>query len=89
MGKPVICTDMWTFRSVMGESRCAVYVREDSPQLIAEAILHCYRNRDRLADWGAEGRQVAEKGYSWAWQASVLTGFIGKLARERGPRRRR
>ena len=55
MGKVVISTDMWTFREVMGNKNCAYYLKDNSPECIAEAINICYQNRDLMEEWGKEG----------------------------------
>lgn len=88
MAKPVICTDMWTFRSVMGSSSCAVYVRDNTPAVIAQAIERCYRDRAKLPAWGLEGRAIAEQRYSWEKQAGKLSSFIEDLQGRKHRKRR-
>jgi len=79
MGKVVICTDMWTFKDVMWDKRCAYYIKNNDPQSIAHAIEYCYENRGFLRDWGAEGIHIVKEGYTWYKQAERLRNFIGQL----------
>ncbi|UCE38947.1 MAG: glycosyltransferase, partial [Thermoplasmata archaeon] len=44
MGKVVICTDMWTFRDVCGDTKASVYISDNKPEFIAHAIDYCYKN---------------------------------------------
>lgn len=81
MARPVICTDMWTFRAVMGDAPCAVYVQDNDPAKVAEAIMRCVRHRDELAAWGREGRRIALERYSWEKQAARLVDFLEALRR--------
>ncbi len=83
MGKVVICTDMWTFNDVMGRGKCAYYLKDDSPEVIAEAINFCYENRDRLHEWGRTGTEIVKQRYTWRKQAENLIHFIVHLKRNR------
>ncbi len=79
MGKVVICTDMWTFKDVMNNQKCAYYIKNNNPQSIADAIEYCYENRGSLEAWGTEGIQIVEERYTWHKQAERLCDFIGQL----------
>jgi glycosyltransferase involved in cell wall biosynthesis len=79
MAKPVICTDMWTFRKVMQDSPCAIYVKDNDPRLLVEAILFAYNNKDRIRENGKSGREIALGSYSWRHQATNLINFINSL----------
>ncbi|MFA5100207.1 MAG: glycosyltransferase [Candidatus Omnitrophota bacterium] len=83
MAKPIICTDMWTFRKVMQDSPCAVYVKDNDPKRLMEAILFCYKNKELVRRYGAEGRKIALASYSWKRQAMNLVDFIGILKKKR------
>ena len=79
MGKVVICTDMWTFKEVMGNKNCAYYLKDNSPECIAEAINMCYQNRELLEKWGKEGVETVNGRYTWQKQAKNLLDFIEHL----------
>ncbi|MGQ3686303.1 MAG: glycosyltransferase [Candidatus Loosdrechtia sp.] len=79
MGKIVICTDMWTFREVMGGKKCAYYLKENRPEAISNAINDCYQNRELLEEWGKEGLEIITERYTWHKQAKNLLDFIEQL----------
>ncbi|MBE7547357.1 MAG: glycosyltransferase [Planctomycetia bacterium] len=79
MGKVVMCTDMWTFKEVIGNKNCAYYLKDNSPESIAQAIHVCYQNRESLQEWGKEGIEVIKERYTWHKQAQRLLDFIVKL----------
>jgi len=79
MGKVVMCTDMWTFKEVIGNKNCAYYLKDNSPESIAQAIHVCYQNRESLQEWGKEGIEVIKENYTWSKQAQRLLDFIAKL----------
>ena len=79
MGKVVICTDMWTFRDVCGTSKCAVYIKDNEPKTIAEAISWCYKHRNNLNEYGREGIDIIKGRFTWKRQAENLLTFIQDL----------
>lgn len=79
MGKMVICTDMWTFRNVAGNSKCAYYINNNKPETIANAIAHCYENKKLLIEWGKEGIDIVKDKYTWHRQALNLLNFLDRL----------
>ncbi len=79
MGKVVICTDMWTFKNVMDRKKCAYYLSNNNAESIAAAINYCYENREFLSEWGKEGIEIVNKGYTWRKQAENLLGLIDQL----------
>lgn len=79
MGKVIICTDMWTFRDVCETKRCAVYIRDNGPEQIAEAITLCYKNRHLLSEWGKEGINIIKERFTWKRQAETLVNFIESI----------
>jgi len=79
MGKVVISTDMWMFRSVMSDSKCAYYIKENRPEFIMQAIDFCYKNRELLNKWGEDGVEIVKERYTWRKQAEKLLSFINKL----------
>ena len=79
MGKVVICTDMWTFRNVGGDSNCVYYIKDNNPETIAKAINYCCDNKMLLSSWGIEGVEIVKKEFTWNAQAKNLLDFIGQL----------
>ena len=79
MGKVVICTDMWTFRDVADNEKCACYIKANDPATIADAINYCYENRRALVEWGGTGRDVVKERFTWHQQARALLDFIVRL----------
>ena len=79
MGKPVICTDIWTFRDVAGDKKCAYYIANNNPETIANAINYCSRNSLFLDEWGREGIKIVRERYTWNKQAENLLDFIRHL----------
>jgi glycosyltransferase involved in cell wall biosynthesis len=79
MGKVVICTDMWTFRNVGGDSRCICYIKQNDARTIAKAINYCYENREYLDEWGREGIKIVKENFTWHKQAGNLLSFIEQL----------
>jgi len=58
------------------------YIGDNNPEAIANAINYCYRNREKLNEWGREGIDIIEKKYTWQIQSGKLLDFI-KLLQER------
>jgi glycosyltransferase involved in cell wall biosynthesis len=81
MEKVVICTDMWTFRSVCGSSPSAHYIKTNTPENIAAAIEACYADRNELRQRGRGGPAVVGDRFSWDAQAKRLTAFAESLPR--------
>jgi len=79
MGKTVMCTDMWTFRNVGGNSKCLCYIKQNNPETIARAIEYCYENRAYLDKWGREGIEIVKERFTWHKQSGNLLNFIEQL----------
>lgn len=82
MGKVVICTDMWTFRDVADNKKCAYYIKNNKPESIADAINFCYENKSLLKEWGGEGIAIVRERFTWHQQAKSLLNFIMRLQKE-------
>ncbi len=82
MGKVVICPNMTTFNSIAGNRKCTHYIGDNNPETIAKAINYCYRNREKLNEWGREGIDIVKNKYTWQIQAGILREFI-ELLQER------
>jgi len=79
LGKYLICTDMWTFRNVIKQSKCAYYLQDNDPNNIAQAVRYAYGNREKLVEWGKEGIGIVKEQYTWKKQAENLIYYIESL----------
>lgn len=79
VGKVVICTDMWTFRTVGGNRRCVYYIKDNSPNKIATAIESLYENKDLLSAWADEGVGAVREKYTWHSHAKTILDFHRRL----------
>jgi len=79
MKKAVIATDIPANREILRESKCGIYASSANPEEIAKAIAYAYENRTELRNWGAFGRIIVEKGYSWEKVAENLETYLLKL----------
>ncbi len=76
MEKVVICANIWTFRHVMDNEKCAYYLKNNNTETIAEAINYCYKNIELLGEWGKDGIEIVKEKYTWRMQAENLLKFI-------------
>ena len=83
MGKVVICTDMWTFRDVIGDKRCAYYIDNNDPATIATAINYLYERKKYLNESGREGIDIVRERFTWHQHAKTLLEFADYLRKER------
>ena len=74
-GTPAIVSAIPAFTEIAGNSPAVVYVREVTPEAIAERVGHCIEHRDRLLAWGTEGKARAEE-YSWRRVAQRLVSYL-------------
>jgi glycosyltransferase involved in cell wall biosynthesis len=84
MGKVVICTDIWTFRDVVKDKKCAYFIANNNPKLIADAINYCYENRASLEERGRQGEEIVKEKYTWNKLAQNLLDFIKVLQENKG-----
>ena len=77
-GTPAIVSDIPAFAQVAGDSPAVVYVREVTPEAIADKVAHCIRHRDCLPTRGLEGKALAED-YSWERVAQRLASYVADL----------
>ncbi len=84
MEKAVILSDIPCHREVVGAKECGIYLPSISPVGIAESIAFVASNRDKLKEWGAQGRMIVEGKYTWERVAQNLQDYLERL--ERGER---
>jgi glycosyltransferase involved in cell wall biosynthesis len=86
MQKVVLTTPVKAFRAITRDCGCAHVVDSNEPANIAAGIEHLYVQRDRLADWGAAGREIVREHYTWRAIADDLDRFFSAVARDRSAR---
>lgn len=79
MKKVVIATDMPANRGILGNCKCGIYASSADPKEIAAAIVYAYNNKKMLRKWGACGRMIMEKRYSWDKVAEDLEAYLLQL----------
>lgn len=79
MEKVVVATDIPAHRSIIGETKCGIYITSIRPSEIAKAIEYTYHNKERIAEWGKFGRSIIENGYTWEKIARDLEKYLLSL----------
>jgi glycosyltransferase involved in cell wall biosynthesis len=74
-GTPAIVSEIPAFTELAGNSPAVVYVREVTPEAIAEKVEHCIEHRDDLLAWGSAGKALAEE-HSWRRVAQRLVSYL-------------
>ena len=80
MEKVVIVTDILANREIVGENKCGIYISSIDPDNVAAAIIHAYKNRDLLNEWGSHGRLIVEEKYDWNKVAEELDIYLNRLS---------
>jgi len=84
MNKPVIARDIEAFRAIIGGSGCAMFLSDNSPAAIAEALAEAYQRRRELPALGAGGRAQVLAYYTWEAQAISLMQFLHAIGGKNG-----
>jgi glycosyltransferase involved in cell wall biosynthesis len=50
---------------IIDHKRTGLLIDDDSPELLAEALLEVYQNPDRRSEWGRNARETCEKKFTW------------------------
>jgi glycosyltransferase involved in cell wall biosynthesis len=79
MGKPVIVTPIEAFTGVLSRE-AAVFLREHSPEGIADAIVLAAEQRHALTRDAQQARSIASERYTWRHQADALCDFLAALS---------
>ncbi len=79
MKKVVIATDIPANREILGDNKCGIYISSTDPKEIANAIEYAYSNKKKLDEWGAGGRSIIEKKYSWNKVAEDFEAYLLQL----------
>jgi glycosyltransferase involved in cell wall biosynthesis len=65
MGKMIIAVNSPAHRDAAGESNNVKYVSNLTPNALSDAIIFTYNNKEKLENWGRQGRQVVLEKYVW------------------------
>ena len=79
MGKPVIVTDIPANRSIIGNSKCGIFIPSIKPEEIARAISFAEENKGSLVEWGSHGRSIVERRFSWERVAGDLDEYLRRI----------
>jgi len=79
MEKPIVCTDMITFRDVLSDSTACFYITSNTPKQIATAIETCYRRRMQIREACRHHRRIVLSRYTWDRQADNLIRHIDNI----------
>ena len=79
MEKVAILSDIPCNREVVGTDPCGIYLKSTSDVGIAEGITFAIRNKNKLGEWGARGRAIVEKKYTWGKVAQDLDIYLRQL----------
>ncbi len=77
--KPVIVTDIPAHSNVLENCDFAFWIKQSSPQDIAEAILQSYNKRRDLECLGLAATKLVQDKYTWAKQANKLKLFFDSV----------
>jgi glycosyltransferase involved in cell wall biosynthesis len=80
MEKVVIATDIPAHRLVLGEKKCAVYIKSIDPVEIAKSFETMFEKAELLNEWGRTGRQAVIDQYDWSKVTEKLDVFLSILS---------
>jgi glycosyltransferase involved in cell wall biosynthesis len=79
MQKPVIVSEIPAHRSTVGSSLAAIFLSSVNAKEIADKIEYAYKNRDKLVEWGKEGKEIVQSDYSWESISRNLDQYLTAL----------
>jgi glycosyltransferase involved in cell wall biosynthesis len=79
LGKAIIAVDSPAHRCVAGPNSHIIYVPEMTPKRLAESILFAYRNKEKLENWGNEGKTVVINNFIWEKVNKEFIKFLRSL----------
>ncbi|MFH0808987.1 MAG: glycosyltransferase [Pseudomonadota bacterium] len=79
MGKPAIVTDILAHRRIIADSPCGLYIPDNRPETIAEALCQAIEQKDQLPARGQAGAKIIKEGYLWEHQARKLKRYLEGL----------
>ncbi|MCX7994760.1 MAG: glycosyltransferase family 4 protein [candidate division WOR-3 bacterium] len=79
MEKVIILTTLRVFERITKKKKCAIFIPNNKPETIADAIIYAYQNRRKLSEWGKEGRKIVAEAFSWDRIAHNFSIFLENL----------
>lgn len=79
-GIPVIASDFPLWRQIVEEARCGILVDPDSKEEIEAAISWMWKNSDKAAEMGRNGRSAVMEKYNWNVESRKLIDLYERLA---------
>jgi glycosyltransferase involved in cell wall biosynthesis len=76
MKKVVIISDIPAHRAVVGREKCGIFVSAIKPIEISKSIIFAIKNQDKLSEWGAIGRSIIQREYTWGDVANSLEDYL-------------
>jgi glycosyltransferase involved in cell wall biosynthesis len=76
MEKVIIATDIPAHRSIMNKEKCAIYISSIEPVDIAKSIKYAYQNKEKLEEWGKNGRTAILENYTMGKIAKDLENYL-------------
>jgi glycosyltransferase involved in cell wall biosynthesis len=83
MKKVVMLSGLPCHREIIGDNKCGIFISTVSAAEIKRSIAFAYDNKERLGEWGAVGRAIVDKHYTWERIAENLDYYL-KLVKKRG-----
>jgi glycosyltransferase involved in cell wall biosynthesis len=76
MQKVVIATDMPAHRRVAGNAECCLYLQSTNIESIIKSIEFSMLNKGKMKAWGASGRAIILREYTWSKVASDFEKYL-------------
>ena len=71
-GLPVIASDFPSWRALLGEINCVLFVDPANPDSIKDAMEWVLQNPDEAQEMGERGRSAVQNPFNWTSEASDL-----------------
>jgi glycosyltransferase involved in cell wall biosynthesis len=79
MGKVVLCSNLKVFKDISKEAKFALFIDDNSPEKIAEALIFAWINKDSLHEWGVSGCEIVSKEYTWEAISNNIHSYITSM----------
>jgi glycosyltransferase involved in cell wall biosynthesis len=82
MGKPVIVTEIEAHKVVLENKKCAIFVKNNLPENLAEGILQLVNKRSELEQLGVIARTIILEKHTWQKQALKIKRYFKSILTE-------
>ena len=79
LGKPVIATSVGGIPEVIENGVNGVLVPPRQPGVLAEAMVHCFREPSKMAAWGQAGRRTVQTRFTFEEQNRRLETIYAEI----------